>query len=126
MLKKNTSTYYTVEQMKMNYENSLQNNISSVYEEFDKEEEQKVMYKNNNLNIEKFIDNIKEVVEVQTTSFFNDIYTLTIDKKISKYEENKIIDLTTPYITCEILIDENGITTINIWREVDLDRQRKV
>ena len=112
--------------MKMNYENSLQNNISSVYEEFDKEEEQKVMYKNNNLNIEKFIDNIKEVVEVQTTSFFNDIYTLTIDKKISKYEENKIIDLTTPYITCEILIDENGITTINIWREVDLDRQRKV
>lgn len=126
MLKKNTSTYYTVEQMKMNYENNLQNNISSVYEEFDKEEEQKVMYKNNNLNIEKFIDNIKEVVEVQTTSFFNDIYTLTIDKKISKYEENKIIDLTTPYITCEILIDENGITTINIWREVDLDRQRKV
>lgn len=125
MLKKNTSTYYTVEQMKMNYENSLQNNISSVYEEFDKEE-QKVMYKNNNLNIEKFIDNIKEVVEVQTTSFFNDIYTLTIDKKISKYEENKIIDLTTPYITCEILIDENGITTINIWKEVDLDRQRKV
>ena len=112
--------------MKMNYENSLQNNISSVYEEFDKEEEQKVMYKNNNLNIEKFIDNIKEVVEVQTTSFFNDIYTLIIDKKISKYEENKIIDLTTPYITCEILIDENGITTINIWREVDLDRQRKV
>ena len=110
----------------MNYENSLQNNISSVYEEFDKEEEQKVMYKNNNLNIEKFIDNIKEVVEVQTTSFFNDIYTLIIDKKISKYEENKIIDSTTPYITCEILIDENGITTINIWREVDLDRQRKV
>ena len=110
----------------MNYENNLQNNISSVYEEFDKVEEQKVMYKNNNLNIEKFIDNIKEVVEVQTTSFFNDIYTLTIDKKISKYEENKIIDLTTPYITCEILIDENGITTINIWREVDLDRQRKV
>ena len=84
------------------------------------------MYKNNNLNIEKFIDNIKEVVEVQTTSFFNDIYTLIIDKKISKYEENKIIDSTTPYITCEILIDENGITTINIWREVDLDRQRKV
>ena len=73
-----------------------------------------------------FIDNIKEVVEVQTTSFFNDIYTLTIDKKISKYEENKIIDLTTQYITCEILIDENCITTINIWREVDLDRQRKV
>ena len=36
MIKKNTSTYYTVEQMKMNYENSLQNNISSVYEEFEK------------------------------------------------------------------------------------------
>ena len=54
------------------------------------------------------------------------INTLIIDKKISKYEENKIIDSTTPYITCEILIDENGITTINIWREVDLDRQRKV
>ena len=84
------------------------------------------MYKNNNLNIEKFIDNIKEVVEVQTTSFFNDIYTLIIDKKISKYEENKIIDSTTPYITCEILIDENGITTINMPDDSKVTEEKEI
>ena len=55
-------------------------------------------------------------------------FTFWVKQEIAsqEFEENKIIDSTTPYITCEILIDENGITTINIWREVDLDRQRKV
>lgn len=121
IIKKNTENYYTVEQMKSNYETSLEDEIKSAYDDYDKEISNTNELKNT--NIEEFIKNIKDALIVKRTSFFNGIYNLEIDKKISKYEENKIIELLQPFILFEMFINTNGTTTLKIWREVDQDRQ---
>lgn len=121
IIKKNTEKYYTVEQMKSNYETSLEDEIKSAYDDYDKEISNTNELKNT--NIEEFIKNIKDSLIVKRTSFFNGIYNLEIDKKISKYEENKIIELLQPFILFEMFINTNGTTTLKIWREVDQDRQ---
>lgn len=116
IIKKTTENYYTVEQLKVCYENALENDIKEAYQNYDDE--------NNNNDIEEFIDNIKEAFNVKKTSFFNGNFTVEIDKQISKYEENKIINLLTPYITFEMFINSNGTTTLTIWREVDFNREK--
>ena len=116
IIKKTTENYYTVEQLKVCYENALENDIKEAYQNYDDE--------NNNNDIEEFIDNIKEAINVKKTSFFNGNFTVEIDKQISKYEENKIINLLTPYITFEMFINSNGTTTLTIWREVDFNREK--
>ena len=121
IIKKNTENYYTVEQMKANYESTLEDEIQSAYDSYDKEISKPKKIKNN--IVEEFIKNIKEVINVKRTSFFNGTYSVEIDKKLSKFEENKIIELLEPFIAFEMFINNNSSTTLKVWREVDQDKQ---
>jgi len=121
IIKKNTENYYTVEQMKANYESTLEDEIQSAYDSYDKEISKPKKIKNN--IVEEFIKNIKEVINVKRTSFFNGTYSVEIDKKLSKFEENKIIELLEPFIAFEMFINNDSSTTLKVWREVDQNKQ---
>ena len=101
ILKKSTQNYYTVEQMKANYETPVKN-----YEDDSINNNETVENKIDN-NLKYTINNIEKLFNVK--SFNNKII---INRKISKYEENKIIDLISPMINIEVITDEESNSTI--------------
>lgn len=116
MLKKNTQNYYTVEQMKANYENLFSNEMQKVYSQ----EETSTPMNLEKEKLNKFIDILKDTIQCDKITFSNDCCTIEINKKINMFEQNKILDLINPYIVMDIFIGElDSKTIIKISEEVD-------
>ena len=90
MIKKNTQNYYTVEQMRANYEN--QNNDE------DSSDDSDIMPIENNIsNLSSVISNIEDILKVKSNN-----NKIVLDRKINMYEENKILEQLLPMINIEI------------------------
>ena len=88
LIKKNTQNYYTVEQMRANYEN--QNNNDSINNDFD--------FQDNNIsNLSYVISNVENFLKIKAID-----NKIILDKKINMYEENKILEQVLPMINIEI------------------------
>ena len=105
MLKKNTENYYTVEQMKNAYEN-LNNPNSDIADNV-----LEPIIENDNSTLNAVIKNIEQLFNIN--SIDNQII---INRKISMYEENKIIEQLQPMINVEIqTINESNTTVITFF-----------
>lgn len=112
MLKKNTQNYYTVEQMKINYEMPTNNNEESIKNDII---ENNIEEQSEDLEI--IIKNVEQLFNVKAIE-----NQIIIDKKINMYEENKIIELIKPMINVEIkIIDESNKTVITFF---DVEKYR--
>lgn len=103
MIKKNTQNYYTVEQMRANYENQ-NNNDSSVNNDFD--------FQDNNIsNLSYVISNVENFLKIKAID-----NKIILDKKINMYEENKILEQILPMINIEIkTVSESNKTIITFF-----------
>ena len=104
MIKKNTQNYYTVEQMRANYEN--QNNEENI------SDDNNIMAIENNItNLSSVISNIEDFLKVRANN-----NKIILDRKINMYEENKILELLLPMINVEIkTISESNKTIITFF-----------
>ena len=104
MIKKNTQNYYTVEQMRANYEN--QNNDE------DSSDDSDIMPIENNIsNLSFVISNIEDILKVKANN-----NKIVLDRKINMYEENKILEQILPMINIEIkTISESNKTIITFF-----------
>ena len=104
MIKKNTQNYYTVEQMRANYEN--QNNDE------DSSDDSDIMPIENNIsNLSFVISNIEDILKVKANN-----NKIVLDRKINMYEENKILEQLLPMINIEIkTISESNKTIITFF-----------
>ena len=104
MIKKNTQNYYTVEQMRANYEN--QNN-----EESSSDNNDIMPIENNISNLSSVISNIEDFLKVRANN-----NKIILNRKINMYEENKILELLLPMINIEIkTISESNKTIITFF-----------
>ena len=104
MIKKNTQNYYTVEQMRANYEN--QNNDE------DSSDDSDIMPIENNMsNLSSVISNIEDFLNVKANN-----NKIVLDRKINMYEENKILEQLLPMINIEIkTVSESNKTIITFF-----------
>ena len=104
MIKKNTQNYYTVEQMRANYEN--QNNDE------DSSDDSDIMPIENNIpNLSSVISNIEDLLKVKASN-----NKIVLDRKINMYEENKILEQLLPMINVEIkTVSESNKTIITFF-----------
>lgn len=115
MLKKNTENYYTIEQMKNAYENLLEDEMQKVYSQ-----NETLSSNTTNDNLHTFIDILKDTISCDKITFLDNSCTIELSRKINMFEENKLIDLISPFIVMDMMICENDSKTIlNISEEVD-------
>ena len=115
MLKKNIQNYYTVEQMKSAYESLLSNEMQKVYSQEESNVDDAIKDK-----VKTFTDIIKDTINCDKISFLNNDCVIEINRKINLLEENKILDLISPFIVMDIMISEKDSKTIlRISEEVD-------
>ena len=113
MIKKNTQNYYTVEQMRANYENLFNNEMQKVYSQ---EENDSLEQK----DLQKFINILQDTIRCDKTIFNQNNCIIEINKKINLFEQNKILDLITPYIVVDIIIsNKESKSILKISKEVD-------
>lgn len=113
MIKKNTQNYYTVEQMRANYEYLFNNEMQKVYSQ---EENDSLEQK----DLQKFINILQDTIRCDKTIFNQNNCIIEINKKINLFEQNKILDLITPYIVVDIIIsNKESKSILKISKEVD-------
>lgn len=113
MLKKNTENYYTVEQMKNAYENlnTSNNDVSDNMLE--------PIIENDNSTLKTVIKNVEQLFNINSVD-----NQIIINRKISMYEENKIIEQIMPMINIEIqTINESNTTVITFFDAKNITNQ---
>lgn len=98
IIKKNTENYYTVEQMRINYEIPEQNEDDNSYNDN--------FIKQNNY-MQNSINKIEQLFNAKSQG-----NKILINKKISKYEENKVLENIDPMVVVEINILNKSNETI--------------
>ena len=113
MIKKNTQNYYTVEQMRSNYENLFNNEMQKTYSQEDNPDTEKEQ-------LQSFINILQDTIRCDKTTITNNNYIIEIDRKINLFEQNKILDLITPYVVVDMIIsNKESKTILKISEEVD-------
>ncbi len=113
MIKKNTQNYYTVEQMRANYENLFNNEMQKTYSQEDNPDTEKEQ-------LQSFINILQDTIRCDKTTIINNNYIIEIDRKINLFEQNKILDLITPYVVVDMIIsNKESKTILKISEEVD-------
>ena len=113
MIKKNTQNYYTVEQMRANYENLFNNEMQKTYSQEDNPDTEKEQ-------LQSFINILQDTIRCDRTTILNNNYIIEIDRKINLFEQNKILDLITPYVVVDMIIsNKESKTILKISEEVD-------
>lgn len=106
MIKKNSQNYYTVEQMRINYENQNNNNDPLI-------NEINVYTQNENTksNLLNVIKNVENFLKIKANK-----NTIILNRKINMYEEDKIIEQLLPMINIDIkTITESNKTIITFF-----------
>ena len=110
IIKKNTENYYTVEQMRINYEISEQNEDDNSYND---NSIKQINYMQNSINKIEQLFNVKSQGN-----------KIIINKKISKYEENKVLENIDPMVVVEInILNKSNETIITFFNAQLLENQ---
>lgn len=102
MLKKNTMNYYTVEQMRANYESATSESNFNDAEDIDNR-----IIKDNQSFLIKKIENILNTKAINSQIILN--------KKINLYEENKILEQIINGVCVDIKISDDNLTIITFF-----------
>lgn len=110
IIKKNTENYYTVEQMRINYEIPEQNEDDNSYNDN--------FIKQNNY-MQNSINKIEQLFNVKSQG-----NKIIVNKKISKYEENKVLENIDPMVVVEInILNKSNETIITFFNAQLLENQ---
>lgn len=96
MLQKNTKNYYTVEQLKYNYDNKLEVQMQKEIAEMKME---------STLSENKINDIVSEIESIFDVTYDKD--RIVINKLISEFEQQKLIELIKPGLNMQIMILDN-------------------
>ena len=110
IIKKNTENYYTVEQMRNNYETPEQDELDNSYND-------EIIKQNNYM--QNSINKIEQLFNVKSQG-----NKIIINKKISKYEENKVLENIDPMVVVEInILNKSNETIITFFNAQLLENQ---
>ena len=71
-------------------------------------------------DLQKFINILQDTIRCDKTIFNQNNCIIEINKKINLFEQNKILDLITPYIVVDIIIsNKESKSILKISKEVD-------